>query len=184
MKTSVRIPKFLHVLLGTHQQRTELILIVIFTLTATLVVSWATAPYWLELKWYQILVLWLLFIDMSGGVVANLSTGTNNYYNAYPKKGRWLFIAVHAQPLILATILQSQLSIAVAVWLYTILSASLINSLREKVYHRLLAGTLYVTAIIGYVLSDISLPLPITLIYLLYMMKLIYSFAVDHTGDA
>jgi len=180
MKTLVPIPKFLHELFGTHQHRTELNLIIIFTITSTLAASWTTAPYWLELKWYQILVLWLIFFDISGGIVSNLSTGTNNYYNAHPKS-RWFFIAVHIQPLILATVLESQLSIAIAVWLYTIFSASLINSQREKVYHRLLAGILYVAAIIVYILCDISLPLPITLIYLLYMMKLIYSFAVNHT---
>jgi hypothetical protein len=49
-------------------------------------------------------------------------------------------------------------------------------------YHRLLAGALFATAIIGYVLSGVSLPIPITLIYILYMMKVIYSFSVDHTG--
>lgn len=182
MKTYIRIPKFFHELFGTHQQRSELILILLFTVTATLATAWSTAPYWLELKWYQNLVLWLLFIDISGGVVANLSTGTNNHYNAHPR-GRWLFIAVHIQPLILAATLQSPMLIAVAIWLYTILSACLINSLREKVYHRLLAGTLYAIAIIGYVLSGISLPLPISLIYLLYMMKVIYSFSVDHSGE-
>lgn len=181
MKTSVRIPKFLHELFGTHQQRTELILILLFTVTATLAAAWSTAPYWLELKWYQTLVLWLLFLDISGGVVANLSTGTNNYYNEHPKV-RWVFIAIHIQPLILAAVLQSSMFIAVAVWLYTIVSASLINSLRKNVYHRLLAGILYATAIIGYVLSGISLPLPISLIYLLYAMKVIYCFAVNHAG--
>ena len=182
MKTIIRIPKFFHELFGTHQQPSELILIIIFTVTVTFAAAWSTAPYWLELKWYQNLVLWLLFLDISGGVVANLSTGTNNHYNAHPK-GRWIFISVHIQPLILAAVLQSPMIIAVAIWVYTILSASLINALRKKVYHRLLAGTLYATAIIGYVLSDISLPLPISLIYLLYMMKVIYSFSVDHTGE-
>lgn len=182
MKTVVRIPKFFHELFGTHQQPSELILIILFTVTVTFAAAWSTAPYWMGLKWYQNLVLWLLFFDISGGVVANLSTGTNNHYNAHPK-GRWIFIAVHIQPLILAAVLQSPIQIAVAIWLYTILSACLINILREKVYHRLLAGALYSIAIIGYVLSGISLPLPISLIYLLYMMKVIYSFSVDHSRE-
>ena len=170
----------MHELFGTHQQPTEFILIILFTLTATLATAWTTASYWLGLNWYQILVLWLLFLDISGGVAANLSTGTNDYYNAHPRT-RWLFIALHIQPLILAAVLKSPLIIAAAVWSYTILSTSMVNLLREKVYHRLLAGILCASALIIYILSGISLPLPITLIYLLYMMKLIYSFAVDHT---
>ncbi len=182
MKGSISIPKFFHELFGTHQQKPELILILLFTVLATLSTAWITAPYWVELKWYQNLVLWLLFLDIAGGVVANLSTGTNNHYNEHPK-ARWIFIAVHIQPLIIAAVLQSPLLIAIIIWLYTLLSACLINSLREKIYHRLLAGALYATALIVFVLSDLSLPLLIALIYLLYMMKVIYSFSVNHTEE-
>lgn len=181
MKTTIQIPKFLHELFGTQQNRCELVLILLFTITSTLLAAWLTAPYWQTLTWYQNLVLWLLFLDISGGVVANLSEGTNNYYNARPK-ARWLFIAIHIQPLILAFVMESPIYVALAVWLYTLISASIINSLRTMVYHRLLAGALLAMAIIGYVLSGVSLPMPITLIYILYMIKVIYSFSVDHTG--
>jgi hypothetical protein len=81
MKTMIQIPKFLHELFGTQQNRSELILIILFTITSTLLVAWFTSPYWQTLTWVQSLVLWLLFLDISGGVVANLSEGTNNYYN-------------------------------------------------------------------------------------------------------
>ncbi|HBW14333.1 MAG TPA: hypothetical protein DEF30_11000 [Proteiniclasticum sp.] len=182
MKTSIRIPKFLHELFGIQQQRTEFIIIVVFAATATLLTFLSTSSYWLQLKWYQTLVLWLLFFDISGGVVANLSTGTNEYYN-YRPKSRWIFIAVHIQPLILAAVLQSHFFIAFIIWSYTIASASLINILREKVYHRLLAGALCAMAIIIFILSDIALPLPLTLIYLLYMLKVVYCFSVNHTGN-
>jgi hypothetical protein len=181
MKTTIQIPKFLHELFGTQQNRSELVLILLFTITSTLLSAWFSAPYWLTLKWVQSLVLWLLFLDISGGVVANLSEGTNNYYNARPK-ARWLFIAIHIQPLLLAFVLESPIYVALAVWLYTLISASIINHLRAMVYHRLLASTLLATAIIVYMLSGVSLPIPITLIYILYMMKVIYSFSVDHTG--
>jgi hypothetical protein len=181
MKTTIQIPKFLHELFGTQQNRCELVLILLFTIFSTLGVAWFTAPYWQTLTWYQNLVLWLLFLDICGGVVANLSEGTNNYYNARPN-ARWLFIAIHIQPLLLAVVLESPIQVALAVWLYTLFSASLVNRLRAMVYHRLLAGSLLATAIIIYILSGVSLPIPITLIYILYMMKVIYSFSVDHTG--
>lgn len=181
MKTTIEIPKFLHELFGTQQNRTELILIILFTITSTLLVAWFTAPYWQTLTWYQNVVLWLLFLDITGGVVANLSEGTNNYYNTRPK-ARWLFIAIHIQPLILALVLESPITIALMVWLYTLICASIINSLRSLSFHRLLAGALFASAIIVYMLSGVTLPTPITLFYLLYMMKVIYSFAVDHTG--
>jgi hypothetical protein len=181
MKTTIQIPKFLHELFGTQQNLYELVLIILFTIISTLGVALYTSSYWLTLTWVQSLVLWLLFLDIAGGVVANLSEGTNNYYNTRPK-ARWIFIAIHIQPLILAVVLDSPISIALMVWLYTLLSASLINSLRDKVYHRLLAGVLTAIALIGFVLSEGSLPTPITLFYLLYMVKVIYSFSVDHTG--
>lgn len=181
MKAMIQIPKFLHELFGTQQNRSELILILLFTIFSTLGVAWFTVSYWQTLAWYQNLVLWLLFLDISGGVVANLSEGTNNYYNARPK-ARWLFIAIHIQPLLLAFVLESPIYVALAVWLYTLISASIVNHLRAMAYHRLLAGALFALAIIGYVLSGVSLPIPITLIYILYMIKVIYSFSVDHTG--
>jgi hypothetical protein len=181
MKSTIQIPKFLHELFGTQQNRSELILILLFTILSTLLVAWFTVPYWQTLTWVQNLVLWLLFLDISGGVVANLSEGTNNYYNARPK-ARWLFIAIHIQPLLLAFVLESPIYVALAVWLYTLISASMINHLRAMAYHRLLAGALLAVAIIGFVLSGVTLPVPITLIYILYMMKVIYSFSVDHTG--
>ncbi|MDP2814940.1 MAG: hypothetical protein Q8N92_10890 [Erysipelotrichaceae bacterium] len=181
MKTKIHIPKFLHELFGTQQNRSELVLIILFTITSTLLVAWFTASYWLTLAWYQSLVLWLLFLDITGGVVANLSEGTNDYYNTRPK-ARWLFIAIHIQPLILAVVLESPIYVALVVWFYTVISASIINRLRSLSFHRLLAGAFFATAIIVYMLSGVTLPIPITLFYLLYMLKVICSFAVDHTG--
>ena len=183
MKTTIQIPKFLHELFGTKQNRCELILILMFTLISTVGVAWITTPYWQTLTWYQNLVLWLLFLDISGGVVANLSEGTNHYYNARPKL-RWIFISIHIQPLLLAVVLNSQIHIALIVWLYTLGCASLINYLRAFSLHRLLAGIFCSIAIIAYVLSDVSLPAPITLIYLLYIIKVIYSFSVNHTKSS
>lgn len=181
MEKQVRIPKFFHELFGSSQQTSEMLLTLGFTITATLAAAWFTAPYWMGLEWYQSLVLWVLFLDISGGVVANLSRGTNDHYNGQPM-GRWVFIAVHVQPLILAVVLKSSLSVALAVWAYTIMSSSLVNILRKKVYHRLLAGALYAVALCVYTLWDITLPPIVSLIYLLYMMKVIYSFSVDHAG--
>lgn len=181
MKKTIQIPKFLYELFGTQQNRSELVLIILFTIISTLLVAWFTAPYWQTLEWYQNLVLWLLFLDITGGVVANLSEGTNHYYNTRPK-ARWLFIAIHIQPLILAFVLESPIYVALAVWFYTVICASLINNLRSLAFHRLLAGALFASGVIGYMLSGVTLPIPITLFYLLYMFKVIYSFAVDHTG--
>lgn len=183
MKPSIKIPKFFHELFGSHQLTSELLLILCFTLTSTLLVAWTTTPYWITLKWYQNMVLWLMFLDITGGVVANLSGGTNSHYNTHAK-GRWLFIAIHIQPLLIASVLQSPMTIAVAVWLYTIISASIINLVREKVYHRLLAGCFYALGLIIFILSGLSLPHPIAVLYLLYMMKVIYSFSVNHDKEA
>jgi hypothetical protein len=44
MKTTIQIPKFLHELFGTQQNRSELVLILLFTITSTLLVAWFTAP--------------------------------------------------------------------------------------------------------------------------------------------
>jgi hypothetical protein len=51
MKITIQIPKFLHELFGTQQNRSELILIILFTIISTLLVAWFTAPYWQTLTW-------------------------------------------------------------------------------------------------------------------------------------
>jgi len=179
MNQVINIPKFFHELLGSHQTKSEVLTVALFTTLSTLILAWLSRDYWQSLTWYQNLFLWLLYIDISGGVVANLTAGTNTHYNN-SAKARWTFIAIHIQPLLLAWILQSPMSIALFTWAYTIASAVAINSLRNSPYQRPLAGALLASALLIYVFSGITLQPIIAAIYLLYVFKVAYSFSVKH----
>ncbi|MHB1454277.1 MAG: hypothetical protein ACYCYM_10050 [Saccharofermentanales bacterium] len=102
----IKIPKALHDLLGEEQSRSELIITFIFLGVSFLALILGTRQEWVGLRWYKIALLFILILDILGGVTANLSTGTNNYYRANAKR-RWIFIAIHIQPFLFACILQS-----------------------------------------------------------------------------
>lgn len=183
MKKRIRIPKSLQELFGEEQTLMDLLIILVFSLGTLFIISLATRSYWQSLKWYQSLFLFVLYIDISGGVVSNLTTGTNQYYTDRPKM-RWIFIAVHIQPLLLSWVLQSSMSAALLVWGYTMLSTSLVNLLRRKVFQRSLAAALFGMAIPCFFLMDFKLPPVISILYLFYMFKLIYGFGVNHQSGS
>jgi hypothetical protein len=179
MNSKVKIPKPLHELFGYEQIKSELIITIVFAIASFLVLIFCTQGEWIGLPWYKTALLFLLLLDILGGVAANLSTGTNQYYLKNPKK-RWIFITIHIQPFVFAWILQSNLMAAFMVWAYTIVASSIINLLLGKEYQRILAGALLGFGILAFTLLRFDLPKVVTIIYTLYMFKLIYGFSVDH----
>lgn len=179
MKKKIRISKSLQELFGEEQTPMELLITVVFSASTLAIISVVTRDYWQNLKWYQLLILLLLYIDISGGVVANLSAGTNQYYVNKPKM-RWIFIAIHIQPLLLSWVLQSSMMVALLVWGYTMLSTFLVNLFQGKAFQRTLAAALFGVAILFFFLMDFGLPPVISIIYIFYMFKLIYGFGVNH----
>lgn len=175
----ITIPKFFHELFGKKQNPLELALVILFTLLATLTVAWQDTTYWQSYSLLQHVILWLLYLDITGGVIANLTHGTNSHYNHHPKE-RWLFIAIHIQPLLLALVLSSSMTTATLLWLYTIVSASIVNATRHLSTHRTLAGFLMAFGLVGLLTTSPALPTHITILYMLYIIKVIYCFAVDH----
>lgn len=179
MNNKLKIPKALHELFGEDQIKSELIITIVFSIVAFLALIMGTHQEWIGLPWYKSALLFVLLLDILGGVVANLSTGTNQYYQKNPTK-RWIFIAIHLQPFVFAWIFQSDFMAAFMVWGYTIGASSIINLLQGKEYQRILAGSLLGFGILIFVLLSFELPKVVTIIYMLYMFKLIYGFSVDH----
>ena len=174
-----KIPKAFHELFGEEQIKSELIITLVFSVISFLALIVGTQDEWLGLQWYKIALLFLLMLDILGGEVANLSFGTNQYYLKNPSK-RWFFLAIHIQPFLLAWILNSNYMVALLVWIYSIGSSTIINLLQEKTYQRIAAGSLFGFGLIAFFLLNFNLPNVISILYTLYMFKLIFSFAVDH----
>jgi len=182
MKNKLKIPKTVHELFGEEQIKSELIIIVVFSICSFLALVIGTQDEWIGLQWYKIVLLFVLLLDVLGGVAANLSTGTNQYYLKSSQK-RWIFIAIHVQPFIFAWIFQSDFFAALLVWAYTIGSSAIVNLLLGKEYQRILAGALLGFGVLAFVLLDFQLPRVITIIYMLYMFKLIFGFSVNHQQE-
>lgn len=179
MNNKIKIPKALHELFGEEQIKSELLITIVFAVVSFVVLIFGTQAEWIGLVWYKLVLLFLLLIDVLGGVAANLSAGTNQYYLKNSTK-RWIFIAIHFQPFIFAWLLQSDFMAAFMVWAYTISASTTINLLQGKQYQRILAGALLGFGIMAFILLNFQLPKVVTIIYMLYMFKLIYGFSVNH----
>ena len=178
----INIPKFFHELFGTEQYKFEVVLVFFFTIVSTFTVGYVTKDYWMDYNFLQVLVLLFLFIDIAGGVIANLSKGTDLHYHNH-KKGRMIFIAIHVQPLILSLVMASDMKIAIGVWAYTMVSVLIVNYLHKSEVQRTVAGTLLTTGLIGLYLLGSTLPKAIFIIYMMYLVKVIFSFGVYHRSS-
>lgn len=178
MKT-VMIPKFFHELFGEKQNIIEFLLIIAFTIISAVAVGIITLTEWKQYDWYQLIVLGLLYLDIAGGVLANLTFSTNQHYQDRPK-ARLVFIAVHVQPLIIGFVLEAGFWLCVIVWAYTIVSALIVNALNELPIQRTVGGLLMAIGLMGLYLLGQETPLLILTILLLFIIKVIFSFAVNH----
>lgn len=179
--STIAIPSFLHDVFGERQSPFELSAIIAVGLATTLAAIALAAPQAAEVAQWKLVVAWIIFADVVAGAVANFSRGTSGYYAARPKN-RWVFIAIHVHLLAMAWLLAAPMLPAVACWLYTVLSATVVNSLAGDRRQCFVAGCLLVVGFSVLLLQ----PMASTFMLLasaLFLFKVSYSFAVDHYGD-
>lgn len=182
MKQHVRIPSFLHDVFGEKQTVGAIAAILMFgaLLTAALWLRFPQLTDHLPL-WRSALALLLIF-DIFAGSVANFTTSTSNYYAAR-KSNRIVFIAVHVHIVMVALLLNTNIGFAVTVWAYTIAGAFVVNALIGKQSQLFVAGLLLCTGFGGMsLLPDAEPYMRIT--GMLFMLKVMFGFAVDHYGGA
>lgn len=172
----IKIPKILHELHGEEATLMDMIL-VYFTvlLTSILVIffSWN-----ISIETYKIIILLVLSIDLSGGVISNFTNGTSKYYTDRPKM-RYIFISLHViQPIVLSWIFPDDIFTIVIVSIYTLISMTMVNRLKNHSKQRLLGAFLMTLGLmLPFILSVFQ---PIVHIMLsLYIIKLIMAFAVQ-----
>lgn len=181
----IRIPAFLHDILGESQTLGEILTIAILSvgLTTTL---WVAFPEMTQnIPLWRSMIAYLLILDIVAGSVANFTRSTNNHYAARPRE-RWVFIAVHFHLLLIAGLLGTGFWHAVIVWGYTIAGALVVNALMGSRFQLFIAGSLLIVGIALAVLG-IEVPNYFLVISLLFMVKVLFSFSVDHypqTDDA
>lgn len=179
---AIRIPSILHEVFGEQQSVGTILVILAFGGCLTITVSLVFPDILHSLPlWRGILALLLIF-DIFCGCIANFTRSTSNFYAAR-KKQRIVFIAIHVHILLVAVLLDTDMVYAVGIWAYTIAGAVIVNALIGKSSQHFIGGLLLSIGIGGtFLLSNIQ---PYMLLAgTLFMLKVLFSFAVDHYGGA
>ncbi|HWQ46568.1 MAG TPA: hypothetical protein VN376_06860 [Longilinea sp.] len=171
----IAIPKALRELHGERTRVSTLGLVYLSGLICAGLVTWqlwlAAVPLW------QTAVSALIFLDVGGGVAANLSSSTNQYYQQHAKL-RLPFIALHVfHPAVMAALFPAALPYFVFVMLFTLTATFTVNALTDAEQQQNLAALLLT---VGCALSFFfHLPVPVLFLFApLFMVKLILGFAV------
>lgn len=176
MSKKIKIPKALHELFGKEQTLLDLAAVILFTAIATVGISQLESAYLSTLTGFQKSVALLLLVDIAGGVIANLSKGTDAYYgeNAFRRR---VFIAIHIQPLVVAFALGTSWLLAIGVWATAITGACILSRASEA---KALAGVFTGLSLLGLFYFGTGDPEFVRLLYGLYLFKVPFSFSVRH----
>lgn len=175
----IKIPKFFHEILGEFQTKSTLVVIALFVLISGFVIGILGYDEWKELSLVKQVVTWFLFLDISGGVVANLTKGTDIFYDRYPRK-RWIFIAIHLQPIILSWSMGISIYYGIMICAYTLICAAILNLIRAYSIHILLAGSLTGLGLLIAAYLGQTAPFFATTLFVFYIFKVLFSFSVFH----
>lgn len=175
-----KIHRLLRALFGLETTRLDLLAIVISALSfAALTLILNSNSDALATK---TIVLIILALDIGGGVVANFTTGTNNYYAESLKK-RYLFVVFHLlQPSILIWIFPSELLAILGVSLFTLTSSIIVLNIKKQYNQRIIAVTLLLLSLILSTILNYTDPLA-QVIMQLFSVKLILAFSVNWTAN-
>ncbi|MCD9024728.1 hypothetical protein [Cohnella silvisoli] len=178
----IRIPSFMHDVFGERQPFGSIVAILLFggLLTPALYFIFPELTENLPL-WRSALALLLIF-DIFSGCIANFSASTSNFYAAR-STNRLVFISIHFHIVLVALLLNTDIWYSIGVWAYTIAGAFIVNALIGKHSQLFVAGLLLSVGLgCTPMLTDMK---PYMLIICsLFMLKVLFSFAVDHYGKA
>jgi len=175
----IKMPKFFHDILGEESHVISLILIAGVTAVIMGWLAFTEGDVFIQNGRIKGAIGFLLLMDIIAGTVANFTKGTNDYYAARPTN-RWVFIAVHIQPILIAWLLGFPLQSAALIWGFTILSVSLVNVLKGTLHQRVVAGTLMSLGIFLSLILHKDGSMVMLLMSIFFVIKVIYSFGVDH----
>lgn len=175
----IKIPSFIHDVLGEKQTITEIIFVIFFGFGFTTLITHLYINTSMDLPIWRVIIGFLLILDISAGCIANLTRGTNDFY-AERSKNRNIFIAIHIHLLVIGFLLSIPILPVSIIWAYTIISAFLINGIKKSPFQKIIALILLLIGIIGILLTSSVFPLWFQIVSILFLTKVMFSFAVDH----
>jgi membrane glycosyltransferase len=127
---------------------------------------------------FKLIVLTILTLDIAGGVVANFTAGTTNYYAESLRK-RYFFVLFHLlQPSILIWIFPNEFQAILGVSIFTLLCSFIVLNINKHYIQRITAITLLLLSFILSILLNYSDPL-LQIVMQLFSIKLILAFSVN-----
>lgn len=177
-RRKMKVHKSLYELFGRETTSLDLLLILFGSITLTIAAQILCLG--IELPLTKKVLLAFLTLDIGGGIIANFTDGTNNYY-AESVKRRYLFIAIHIlQPLILSWIFPNDFYSIFSLAIYA-LASSFIISIKKTGNQKTLAATMLLIGVVLMFLFNFSSQ-ALQLILLIYSVKLILAFSVNWTN--
>lgn len=173
----IKIPGLLREAFGESQTILELATIFGFGIAATASLAFLQPEAFSAVPSWRTALALLLIFDVASGCIANFTRSTNVYY-AGRFGARWTFIAIHVHLPLVALLLGVDSVAALVIWAYTILGTALVNGLARSPFQPFLGGTLLAIGLFATPLMGLSLP--ILIVAQLFLLKVLYGFAVDH----
>ncbi|PKN96169.1 MAG: hypothetical protein CVU43_22110 [Chloroflexi bacterium HGW-Chloroflexi-5] len=171
----INIPKVLHELHGEKARLSSLLLVYLTAMVVGGIALWQMVP--LELPVWKVILAVIIFLDIGGGVTANLTSSTNQYYQRKVRL-RPIFLAMHVvHPLLLMLVFPQNVWFLLFVMIYTLGSAFGVNLIKDQEMQQTAAGALVAVGVCLVVLFPVSF----AILYVfapLFMAKLILGFAV------
>lgn len=163
---------------GEAQQPAQLISILGFGIAVPAILAVTSPEIVGSVALWRGLLALLLVLDIAAGCVANFTRGTSDFYARQPRN-RWVFIAIHVHVVAIAALLSLDLTASIAVWGYTIAAAILVNLLAGTPSQTFAGGLLLAIGLTGIALWPGLSPF-MSAVCALFMLKVLFSFAVDH----
>ncbi len=125
-------------------------------------------------------IVFAIALDLGGGVVANATRSTNDWYCSGPLWLRVIFLALHLiQPLLMALTVHLPWMTVGYLYLYQFCAGSVVIANRRSGFQIPLAAALLTLGLLLY--FTFFLPEPGVLWFgVLYLIKLVMMFSVDH----
>jgi hypothetical protein len=125
-------------------------------------------------------IVFAIALDLGGGVVANATRSTNDWYCSGPLWLRFVFLALHlTQPVLMALTVNLPWMTVGYLYLYQLCAGSVVIANRGSGFQMPLAAALLTLGLLFY--TTFFLPEPGVIWFgVLYLIKLVMMFSVDH----
>ena len=175
----LKVPKMLHDVFGEETTLLNILLIALLTVFIMAALLLRSSETFAEAGLFKGGIAFLLIADIIAGAIANFTKGTNDFYARRPLN-RWIFIAIHVQPLLLAWLLNSSLLEAFVIWTAVIISAIITNLLSGRPYQRVVGAFFMGIGVFLVLVLTQNDAIVLLTANLFFVIKVVFSFSVNH----